>query len=138
MSCGIGGRCSSNPALLWLWCKLAAIALIQSLAWELPYAIGAALKRPKLKKIICCDNLQIFPQLRIRTSFLLGLPVDFFFFFFNHKASSGRKPRMGCQKEHKWPHTCLHVCNMSSYECVFHVSVCFTFARCGFSYVRQR
>ena len=36
--------------LLWLWCKLAATALIQLLAWELPYATGAALKRPKNKK----------------------------------------------------------------------------------------
>jgi len=34
-----------------LWCRLAAIALIQPLAWELPYAMGAALKkRPKKKK----------------------------------------------------------------------------------------
>ena len=30
--------------LLWLWCRLAAIALIQALAWEPPYAVGAALK----------------------------------------------------------------------------------------------
>jgi len=34
-------------ALLWLWCRLAAIALIQPLAWELPYATGVALKRQK-------------------------------------------------------------------------------------------
>ena len=27
-------------ALLWLWCRLAAAALIQPLAWELPYASG--------------------------------------------------------------------------------------------------
>ena len=31
-------------ALLWLWCRLAAAALIESLAWELPYAMGTALK----------------------------------------------------------------------------------------------
>ena len=36
-----------DPALLWLWHKLAAAALIQPLAWELPYAAGAALKRQK-------------------------------------------------------------------------------------------
>jgi len=30
--------------LLWLWCRLAAAALIQSLAQELPYAMGAAIK----------------------------------------------------------------------------------------------
>ena len=33
-----------DPALLWLWCRLATAALIPPLAWELPYATGAALK----------------------------------------------------------------------------------------------
>jgi len=37
-------------ALLWLWCRPAAIAPVQSLAWELPYAMGSALKRPQNKK----------------------------------------------------------------------------------------
>ena len=32
---------------LWLWCRLAAIALIELLAWEPPYAIRVALKRKK-------------------------------------------------------------------------------------------
>ena len=40
-----------HPALLWLWYKLAAIAPIRPLAWEPPCAVGAALKRPKKKKI---------------------------------------------------------------------------------------
>ena len=31
--------------LLWLWYRLAAAALIHPLAWEPPYAAGAALKR---------------------------------------------------------------------------------------------
>ena len=35
-------------ALLWLW--LAATALIRPLAWELPYALGTALKGPEKKK----------------------------------------------------------------------------------------
>ena len=30
--------------LLWLWCRQAPIALIQPLPWELPCAMGAALK----------------------------------------------------------------------------------------------
>ena len=47
---GVGHRRSSDPALLWLWCKLAAIALIWSLAWEPLYATGATLKRQKKKK----------------------------------------------------------------------------------------
>ena len=31
--------------MLWLWLRSAAVALIQPLAWELPYATGEALKR---------------------------------------------------------------------------------------------
>ena len=31
-------------ALLWLWCRLAATALIQPLAWEHSHAIGVAQK----------------------------------------------------------------------------------------------
>ena len=48
MSCGAGHRCGSDPELLRLWCRpAAAVALIQPLAWELPYAAGAALKKKK-------------------------------------------------------------------------------------------
>ena len=36
--------------LLWLWCRLAAVALIWPLAWEPPYVVSTALKRPKKKK----------------------------------------------------------------------------------------
>ena len=45
MCCGVGGKRSSDPTLLWLWCSPAATALIRPLAWELPYAAGAALKK---------------------------------------------------------------------------------------------
>ena len=45
MSYGVGGRPGLDPALLWLWYRLAAAALIRPLAWELPYGVGAALKR---------------------------------------------------------------------------------------------
>ena len=34
----------------WLWLYLAAIALIQPLTWELPYAAGVALRSKKKKK----------------------------------------------------------------------------------------
>ena len=46
MSCCVGCRQGSDPALLWLWlwCRLAAVAPIQSQARELPYSMGAALK----------------------------------------------------------------------------------------------
>ena len=48
MSYGVGRRCGSDPVLL--WCRLAAVAPIQPLAWELPYTVGAALKK-KVTKI---------------------------------------------------------------------------------------
>ena len=47
MSCGVGGRCSSDLALLWLWCRLAAVARIRPLASEPLYASGVALKSKK-------------------------------------------------------------------------------------------
>ena len=49
MSCGVGYRRGSDLGLLWLWCRPAAAALIQPLAWELPYTMGAALKRQNQK-----------------------------------------------------------------------------------------
>ena len=42
VSCGVGCRRGSDPMLLWLWCRLAATAPIRPLAWEPPYAAGAA------------------------------------------------------------------------------------------------
>ena len=50
MSWGVGHRQGSDLALLWLWRREAATALIRPLAWESPYAAGAALKRQKDKK----------------------------------------------------------------------------------------
>ena len=50
MSCGVGHRHGWDPVLLWLWRRPAATALIQPLAWEPPYACGAALKRQRKKK----------------------------------------------------------------------------------------
>ena len=47
MSCGVGSRCGSDLALLWLWSRPAAAALIPPLAWKLPYAAGTVLKRKK-------------------------------------------------------------------------------------------
>jgi len=49
-SCSIVRRQDSDLALLWLWCRLAAEAPIQPLAWERPYAAGTALKRTTAKK----------------------------------------------------------------------------------------
>ena len=47
MSCGVGHRHGLDLTLLWLWCRLAATALIGPLALEPPYATGTALKKTK-------------------------------------------------------------------------------------------
>ena len=50
MSCGVGHRHGLDLALLWLQYRPSAAAPIPPLAWELPYAAGAALKsKPKTK-----------------------------------------------------------------------------------------
>ena len=60
MSCGVGHRGGSDLALLWLWRRPAATALIRPLAWEPPHAVGAALekdrktKKKKKKDLFCC------------------------------------------------------------------------------------
>ena len=48
MSCGVGHRRNLEPTLLWLGRRLAAAALIRSLAWEPPYTAGSALKQDLL------------------------------------------------------------------------------------------
>ena len=50
MSCGVGCRRSSVPALLWFWRGLAATVLIRPLAWEPPYAVGVALEKATRQK----------------------------------------------------------------------------------------
>ena len=50
VSCGVGHRCSSDPKLLWLWRRMAAVAPIRPLAWELPYATGVPPPKKKAEK----------------------------------------------------------------------------------------
>ena len=61
MSCGVGCRDSSDLALLWLWHRPAAAALIRPLAWEPLYAMHTALKSKKKKKKdrMLCVYLQV-------------------------------------------------------------------------------
>ena len=47
VSCGVVHRHGSDPELLWLWSRTVATAPIRPLAWEPPYATGAALKKDK-------------------------------------------------------------------------------------------
>ena len=50
VSCGVGRRRGSDPSLLWLWRRPVATALIGTLAWEPPYAAGAAQRNSKINK----------------------------------------------------------------------------------------
>ena len=50
MNCSGGSRCSLELVSLWLWCRLAAAAPIQPLAWKLPHAASMALGKKKKKK----------------------------------------------------------------------------------------
>ena len=61
-SCGVGRRHGLDPTLLWLWCRLAAAALIRPLAWEAPRAVGVALEKKK-KKDKMLAFLNLFSQL---------------------------------------------------------------------------
>ena len=55
----VGHRHSLDLASLWLWCRPAATAQIGSLAWELPYATGAALKKKSWSS--CCGAVEMNP-----------------------------------------------------------------------------
>ena len=46
-SCDARCRHGTDPALLWLWFRPVAAALIRPLAWELPHAVPGALKKNK-------------------------------------------------------------------------------------------
>ena len=50
VSCSVGCRHGSDLVWMWLGHRLAAIVLIQSLAWELPYATDTAPKTQKKKE----------------------------------------------------------------------------------------
>ena len=50
MSCGVSHRHGLGLALLWLWHRPAATALIRPLAWEPPYAMGCGPKKTKKKE----------------------------------------------------------------------------------------
>ena len=65
MSCGVVCRCGLNLALLWLWYRASAIALIGPLAWEPPYVTKKhththTQKKSLLTKAILNNNFQSF------------------------------------------------------------------------------
>ena len=79
--------CSSNPALLWPWCRQAAVALIGPLAWAPPCAACAAL-RSKRKKKAGLPNIMSYKNISFILEKLSLAAVKhetkylFFFFFF--------------------------------------------------------
>ena len=81
LNCGISQKCALD--LMLLWDRLAAAAPIQSLAWELPYAMSVALKRKK-KFWVSLENCIIWQwfsslsnemRLRYRTYNLRNLAI---------------------------------------------------------------
>ena len=50
MGCGVGRRHGLDLALLWLWHRPVAVAPIQPLVWEPPYAAGSPEKQKEGKK----------------------------------------------------------------------------------------
>ena len=70
MSCGVGCRHGSDPALLWLWRRPAAATSIRPLASELPYAAGMALRRKKkfTREIILDGTVEKFSSLLLGSS----------------------------------------------------------------------
>ena len=60
MCCGVGHRHGTDPAWLWLWLWPAAVALIQPLAWEPPYTMGALKRKKKLLAPSNCPPKEIF------------------------------------------------------------------------------
>ena len=83
MSCGVGCRRGSDPALLWLWYRLAATAPIRPLAWEPPYAEGVAKRNSKDKKTK--KQKKQFRVSKIQTLIILAMPLEcdiFYLYFF--------------------------------------------------------
>ena len=69
MSYGVNHRLRLDLSLLWLWGRQTAVAPIRPLAWELPHAAGAALKKYR--------NMYIFTKPFLCHTFLQFLWVLF-------------------------------------------------------------
>ena len=97
VSCGVGHRGGLGPVLLWLWCRPAAVVLIRPLAWELPYATGAALKSKQNKtKIKNKTKKKKKPRVKFCDYFFLGKFTELctiitlqFQKYFNHSRKTG-------------------------------------------------
>ena len=99
MSCGVGCQHGSDTALLWLWWRLAAVAPIWSLAWELPYAMGVALKRVWRGRRSKCDKL-----LKTFFSVLLLCSKQFIWHFKSSTVEKSWHGNFGRPFPQKWSH----------------------------------
>ena len=77
MSCGVGCRQGLDLALLGLWCRLEATALIRPLAWEPPYAAGSG-PRIELKSPDVHLSRDVFANVLGELVSFLGLIVFIF------------------------------------------------------------
>ena len=66
-------RCCFDPVFLWLWCRLAAIAAIQPLAWEPPYAVSVTLKRQNPRNCSVKIHIASIHLFKIHNSVLFGI-----------------------------------------------------------------
>ena len=95
MSCGVGPRQGSDPALLWLWHRPVAITPIRPLVWEPPYAPEAAQENAKKtkKKQLPLRRTLIKPFLNsvktALTSLWLSIGDDLIFVFSYRNAAHG-------------------------------------------------
>ena len=74
-------QCGSDPALLWLWCRPPATAPLRPLAWEPPYASGAAqemAKRQRKKEYFLKVPFHLIPY----------TPGEYFFLFNSYETNN--------------------------------------------------
>ena len=67
MSCSVVHRRGSDLALLWLWRRLVATALLRPLAWEPPCAMGADPEKGKKTKKTIYIYIYIFSNMLSET-----------------------------------------------------------------------
>ena len=74
---------------LWLWLRLAAVALIPPLPWEPPYASSAALKSKKEKKV---TGIPITLAVASIVAYVCCFGLDFFFPLYEFCNKMGEAP----------------------------------------------
>ena len=99
MNCGVGCRHGSNPTLPWLWHRPVATALIRPLAWEPPYATGAALggKKKKISFFLWLNNIPLCVHVFIYVCIYMFVYIHFLYPFI-HQWTPRLCLCLGCYK----------------------------------------